>query len=65
MSKDEAIFSGDGSEPLWDDINRVFGKRGRKKLRRQVWRALYAMGCRCQELETRVEELKKRKDGDA
>lgn len=39
----ERIMSGDRSKPMWKAIRRIRQKRTR--------RAVYALGCRCQDLE--------------
>lgn len=46
---EEQIFSGERSTGFWETIN-----KGRKR------DALYAIGCRCQELESLVRELMRR-----
>jgi len=61
VPKPRKVFSGSSSKPLWDAINAV------KKSNRHgdpigftswnVWSALYALGCRCQELEANVDRL--------
>lgn len=62
--KKEKVFSGERSRPLWRFINAV------KKCNRKgdpvgfgqwnVWVALYTLGCRCQELEAKVDRLERR-----
>jgi hypothetical protein len=53
--KTDMIFSGDASKSLWKDIWKV--KRRRKKIARAAFNALYHLGCKCQELETKVQQL--------
>ncbi len=53
------LFSGDHSAGMWDDINRVT-RKNKAKGRRNAERALYTMGCRCQELERMVRQLSER-----
>jgi hypothetical protein len=48
------IFSGNQSKDLWRAINAVKEPDGRAW---NTWSALYTLGCRCQELEARVEKL--------
>lgn len=63
------VFSGDESRKLWKLINRVMWKGGkigkkkakRKKLSRRVWDAMYLLGCKCQELEAKLEAMRKEK----
>lgn len=60
------IFSGPRSESLWADINKLHRKvKGRKKhnkLALRCWNAVYFLGCRCQELEVEVKQLRKEID---
>ena len=44
------IFSGKESQSLWDDINAIEDEA--------INNALYHLGCKCQELESKVEEVK-------
>ena len=53
------IFSGKNSIDLWKEICEVEKKRKKKGLALAVFECLYSFGCRCQELETEVEKLKK------
>lgn len=55
----ERILSGNGtgSTDLWKAINKVRKKRRRKKIARAAGRAVYILGCRCQELEEVVRKL--------
>jgi hypothetical protein len=55
------IFSGDNSKDLWKVINKVAKKKSKKKLARAACKAIYLLGCKCQELETEVERLKENK----
>lgn len=58
------IFSGKESDDLWRAINKISRKKSykkRKRLANKVMMALYALGCRCQKLETALQELKYRK----
>ena len=48
--KPRRLFSGKSSEMLWRLINRVPWET-------DIGKALYALGCDCQELESRVEHL--------
>jgi hypothetical protein len=67
-SKDDWIFSGDKSKKFWKLINRLTKKKSRKKRKRLAWRvmiALYAMGCKCQELEALVRKQRGKDDPDA
>jgi hypothetical protein len=51
------IFSGDESKNLWESINKITKIKKKKKIRDAAWGALYTLGCRCQELETRVDAI--------
>jgi hypothetical protein len=44
--KDSYIFSGANSKRLWEDINNIEDVK--------IHRALYHLGCKCQELEALV-----------
>lgn len=47
------IFSGKNSEKLWEKINQVKMTHPQSDFFEDViWEALYALGCKCQELES-------------
>ena len=60
------IFSGKDSEELWKDINAVTRKNIKdfdiEKLRTTIWKAFYHLGCKCQELESRLEDVHDNKE---
>jgi len=47
MADKKCIFSGKDSQSLWDDINAVKNEA--------VNKALYHLGCKCQELEVKID----------
>lgn len=51
--KEPRLFSGKESRQLWKDINAT------KDSTPLVWWAIYALACRCQELEEVVRRLEK------
>lgn len=57
MVERKPIFSGPGSEELWRGINGIANKRRRRKIARAVSNTLYLLGCRLQELESRLERI--------
>lgn len=48
------IFSGDESVELWKAINKISKKKKRKKIAKAVEKAIYLLGCKCQEFETEL-----------
>ena len=48
MDKWTPIFSGDNSQEMWEDINKIKNRR--------VWEAVYGLGCKLQELESRLKK---------
>lgn len=61
------IFSGDPSTDLWKAINKISKsrKKKKKKLARIIHAAMYLVGCKCQELESLVEKLRKELKNDS
>lgn len=53
------IFSGQNSTGMWESIN-SFSVKEDENLENRLWDALYTIGCRCQELETVVDNLERR-----
>lgn len=51
------IFSGDESKQLWKAINSISKKKKRKKIAKAAERAIYLLGCKCQELESQLERI--------
>lgn len=51
------VFSGKSSKQLWKDINATHDATP------VVWLAIYALGCKCQELEVIVRRLEKEQAG--
>lgn len=49
------IFSGDASRPFWLELNSFKGVGNVKK--QDLWSFLYSLGCRLQELESRLNNL--------
>ena len=43
------IFSGDESREFWDAINEL------RETNREAWEILYWFGCKCQELEAKID----------
>jgi len=55
------IFSGDKSKELWNTINNIGNlDLNKPTIFKDIWHAMYFLGCKCQELETKLEELKKK-----
>lgn len=42
---------------IWKDINKVQRQKNRNKLARAAGRAIYLLGCKCQELEGEMDRL--------
>lgn len=51
------FFSGKKSKNLWKTINKISRQKKRKKIAKATANALYSLGCKCQEFETRVKEF--------
>lgn len=54
------IFSGDESKQLWKAINSISKKKKRKKIAKAAERAIYLLGCKCQELESELARRQER-----
>lgn len=55
-TEEKRIFSGESSEEMWRRINKLNVKGSRN-----LFWALYILGCKCQELEAEVARLRKNK----
>jgi len=58
IDKKDKIFSGKNSEKLWGLINQIKMTDPHGPFFEDiVWEAIYALGCKCQELEAKVDNL--------
>lgn len=51
------VLSGDESRDLWKAINKISKLKKKKKIKRAAEKAVYMLGCKCQELESNLNAL--------